>query len=261
MPHSDFFSLSGGSVSRYVFAEPYVTGRKVFDAGCGHGYGSHYLASGIADSVYGLDIDVKAIDFARKNYKRPNLVFEVGSLTERLPGDYGSYFGACVSFEVIEHIQNPRSYLDVIAYALKERGTLILSTPNRICTDLLRQAGYPSNPHHVKEFTPEELRELLDESFENLRCFGQFTDEQLRFDALKQEVAIMRYARSSIIPKSFRRLAPASAKNWWMRRKGITLPSDSRGMWRSYRFSPISEVMEHIERIQVQVWVATKRQL
>jgi hypothetical protein len=49
---------------------------------------------------------------------------------------------------------------------LKAGGRLILSTPNRA----FRQSA---NPFHVREFTADELRALLQQHFDDVQLFGQ----------------------------------------------------------------------------------------
>ena len=48
---------------RYAVAAEWVKGRKVLDAACGEGYGSHWLAQR-ADSVTGIDVSAEAIAHA-----------------------------------------------------------------------------------------------------------------------------------------------------------------------------------------------------
>src|SRR5215472_9508934 len=67
-------------MARYMFAARLARGKRVLDAGCGAGYGSAELAY-TADSVVGADISVEAVEYARANYRLPNLRFEQASCT------------------------------------------------------------------------------------------------------------------------------------------------------------------------------------
>jgi hypothetical protein len=53
---------------------------------------------------------------------------------------------------------------------LRPKGRLVLSTPNRAFGPPERHTG---NPFHVREFTADDLRELLCRSFSNVRLYGQ----------------------------------------------------------------------------------------
>jgi len=61
-------------VHRYVLAAEVVAGRRVLDAACGEGYGSHYLA-GLAKHVTGVDISPQSITHASARYQAANLSF------------------------------------------------------------------------------------------------------------------------------------------------------------------------------------------
>ncbi|SFA94335.1 hypothetical protein SAMN04488072_10457 [Lentibacillus halodurans] len=57
-------------VARYPFASEYVYGL-VLDFASGTGYGTHILAKkgkGCVDKVVGIDLDWKAVNYARGNY-------------------------------------------------------------------------------------------------------------------------------------------------------------------------------------------------
>src|SRR3954470_22578310 len=59
-------------MARYTFAARLATGKRVLDAGCGAGYGSAELAR-VAEVVIGVDVASEAVEFARANYRLPNL--------------------------------------------------------------------------------------------------------------------------------------------------------------------------------------------
>jgi 2-polyprenyl-3-methyl-5-hydroxy-6-metoxy-1,4-benzoquinol methylase len=75
-------------------------------------------------------------------------------------------FDVILFTEVIEHLHKPLHALNEIHRVLKTKGKLILSTPNLIRTTnslraILRK---PKKTHGVKEYTPKELKKLLEDA-------------------------------------------------------------------------------------------------
>ena len=64
------------NIQRYEFALEYSREKRVLDAGCGTGYGSHFLAANGARSVLAVDISDNAIAEAKDNYRLDNLRYE-----------------------------------------------------------------------------------------------------------------------------------------------------------------------------------------
>jgi SAM-dependent methyltransferase len=154
-------------LARYTFAARLARGKRVLDAGCGAGYGSVELAHA-ALSVVGIDVSEEAIEFARANYRLPNLSFEEGSVTA-LPHDEGS-FDLVVAFEVIEHLANWSEFLREARRVLAPTGQFIVSTPNKLYyTESRGPEG--ANPFHVHEFEFKEFGEALKEVFPHVSMF------------------------------------------------------------------------------------------
>jgi len=154
-------------LARYTFASRLARGKRVLDAGCGAGYGSAELAH-TAQSVTGIDCAPEAVDFARANYRLPNLQFEQASCASLPHGD-GS-FDLVVAFEVIEHLENWREFLREVRRVLAANGQFIVSTPNKqYYTESRGREG--ANPFHVHEFEFEEFRSELKSIFPHVSMF------------------------------------------------------------------------------------------
>jgi SAM-dependent methyltransferase len=150
-------------LARYRFAEQFVAGKRVLDAGCGTAYGSASLAAAGARSVTGVDADGAALDLVRPDV--PAGVELVPADIRDLPFDDAA-FDVVVCFETIEHVETPEAALDELARVLAADGLLVISSPNR--------AVYPpGNPHHHHEYLPEELEAALGERLANVRLFRQ----------------------------------------------------------------------------------------
>jgi SAM-dependent methyltransferase len=154
-------------LARYAFAARLARGKRVLDAGCGAGYGSAELAQ-TALSVVGVDRAAEAIDFARTAYRFPNLRFERASCAA-LPHPAGA-FDLVVAFEVIEHLENWREFLEEARRVLASTGQLMISTPNRLYYTESRGPG-GANLYHVHEFGFEEFRDALQSVFAHVTLF------------------------------------------------------------------------------------------
>jgi SAM-dependent methyltransferase len=154
-------------LARYAFAARLSRRKQVLDAGCGAGYGSAELARN-ATGVLGIDSSTEAIAFARAQYPAPNLRFEEADCSA-LPAPDGS-IDLVVAFEVIEHLQDWRSFLREARRVLAPAGQFIVSTPNKLYYSESRGGSGP-NPFHVHEFEFEEFRAELGEVFPHVSLF------------------------------------------------------------------------------------------
>jgi len=154
-------------MARYHFAVRLARAKRVLDAGCGAGYGSAELAD-VAESVTAIDIAPEAVEYARAHYELPNLAFEQASCTA-LPYAGGA-FDLVVAFEVIEHLENWRDFLQEVRRVLAPAGQLIVSTPNRLYyTESRGTEG--ANPFHVHEFDFDEFTRELKQFFPYVSMF------------------------------------------------------------------------------------------
>ncbi len=138
-------------LARYWWVAPLANGRKVLDAGCGVGYGTNLLAEAGASSAVGVDI-AKAVVEAATASAAEGASFQASGIHD-LPFEHAT-FDLVVCFEVIEHVERPAEAIDELVRVLRPPGVLVISSPNP-------DAYVPGNPHHVREFRPEELHAVL----------------------------------------------------------------------------------------------------
>ncbi len=165
-------------IQRYQFASDYCRGKSVMDAGCGVGYGSHFLGTSGTLKVCGVDLSPEAIEEARRYYGNETTQFIVGDV-EKLP-ELSLPFRpeVIVNFENLEHLANPKAFLQGASDVLKAGlGTLIVSTPNGKITDRLPD-GRPANEFHENEYTHEQLSEMLVPRFRSVIWFGQWESHE-----------------------------------------------------------------------------------
>jgi SAM-dependent methyltransferase len=148
---------------------PWLRGADVLEAGAGEGYGAALIA-GDARSVIAADLDAAAVSHLAARYPA---VHAVRANLVALPVRSGA-LGAVVSLQVIEHLWDPPGFVAECARALRPAGLLAISTPNR----LTFSPGYnptadrPQNPFHSREYTADELVDLLAPQFRIQRMYG-----------------------------------------------------------------------------------------
>ena len=160
-------------VIAYRYAAELVKGLDVLDAGAGEGYGAAMLAEG-AQSVTGIDLEPDVVDHAAASY--PSVTFRTADLLA-MPFEDAS-FDAVVSLQVIEHLQIPQRFVAECARVLRDRGILIIATPNRITFS----PNGIRNPFHTVEFSGSELKALLEKEkrFTVERLAGTFHGPRVR---------------------------------------------------------------------------------
>lgn len=141
-------------VARYEFVANIIgQGKKVIDFACGIGYGTKIIADA-GNEVTGFDIDGEALVYANNHYSSENTFFKQAN--GQCPGDVGQY-DVAISFETIEHIEDPRPLLKALHGAAPE---LICSVPNESVMPWMREDG-STTAFHFRHYTKNEFAELL----------------------------------------------------------------------------------------------------
>jgi cyclopropane fatty-acyl-phospholipid synthase-like methyltransferase len=139
-------------MERYRFAAGKLReARSILDLACGVGYGSRLLKDSVPTAtVTGVDASREAIGQAKARYAGAGLNF---LLADAMNFDAGP-FDAVVSLETIEHLPDPRGFIQRVTTRLLRRdGIFIGSVPVTPSMD--------ANPHHLHDFTAASFRELL----------------------------------------------------------------------------------------------------
>lgn len=172
-------------------------GQRILDLGCGTGYGTALLAEARLD-VFAIDRISPDVD------ARHDDVRYVRADVAAIPV-IADAFDMVVSFQVIEHLEDPAAYLEAIAHMTRPGGVALISTPNVLQSD-------KENPFHVHEYEAGELTRLLTGHFDDVDMQGvtaspepmAYYDERLR--------RIRRIVR--IDPLGLRRRLPRRLIDW-----------------------------------------------
>jgi SAM-dependent methyltransferase len=202
VPEENYWFRRHVAVYEWVAAQ--VGGRRVIDMASGEGYGANLLAARAA-SVVGVEANPDAFDHARLRYRRANLRFE-RSMVEV----YAEPCDAVVFLQTIEHVRDPGAVLEHFKAMLAPGGAVFVSTPN-VLTLAPPGEERSGNPWHVREYRPEDFRDLCRAHFGHVELYGLFHARKL---ALHQ-VAIERlgwdavHARLGLTEPFYDRFVPA----------------------------------------------------
>lgn len=151
------------SILAYYKAAELVSG-DVLEIGTGMGYGVEVVAPA-ADKYVTID---KSCAY---NVEMPaNAEFRQMTVP---PLDFADEsFDYVISFQVIEHIKNDKEFVAEVSRVLRKGGKFIVSTPNA-------PMSLTRNPWHVREYTSEELKELLSKEFSQIDMMGVGGNEKI----------------------------------------------------------------------------------
>ena len=102
----------GEHISRYLSVEELVKDKVVLDVASGSGYGSYLLAK-TAKKVIGADRSLEAVKYSEKKYARKNIEF-IQSDAENIEKIENDSVDVVVSFETLEHLQNPHKFIEEV---------------------------------------------------------------------------------------------------------------------------------------------------
>jgi SAM-dependent methyltransferase len=139
----------------------------VLEVGCGEGYGAALLAKAFA-RVTCVDIGADVLERARRATPRSNVEF-LRYDGARLPFPDRAFDGL-VSFQVIEHVQDPVAFTRELARVLKPGGKAVLTTPSR--TYRLDPGQAPWNRFHLREYAAAEFCAVLRTAFATVEVLG-----------------------------------------------------------------------------------------
>lgn len=155
------------AIHKYIFASEFSKNKIILDIACGIGYGSDIILNNNEPKfLVAADNYFDGIRFGKNSYHRSINFCNLSAL--QLPfADH--CFDVVVSFETIEHLKDLQIFLNDVSRILKKDGMFICSTPNRVWS---QRVGI-QNPFHIKEYTHNELIEILSKHFTKIKSHGQ----------------------------------------------------------------------------------------
>ena len=141
--------------------EAYLRNEKlnILEIGCNLGYvGALFILQG--HNYLGIDVQKNAINSAKNSFGN----YFTNIALEDFEKDSSSKFDIICSFEVIEHIKNPREFIFKALNCLKDNGSIYLTTPDgSLIADKLWFSEYP--PIHYSVFKKKTFQILEKNNF------------------------------------------------------------------------------------------------
>ena len=180
------------SLFAYHEASKHIHGT-VLEIGAGMGYGIELLQP--LSSLY-LAVD-KYLSPAVSQAISQNKIKFIQEQVPPLSGIEDNTINTTVTFQVIEHIKNDHHFLKEINRVLVPGGKLILTTPNI-------QMSITRNPWHIREYTQEQLSQLLSANFRQVELFGIFGAEKAMAYYEKNKESVRKIMRFDIFNLQYR---------------------------------------------------------
>ena len=119
----------------------------VLDIGLGTGFET-FMLSNRSKEVVGIDISEPLIKYLNENLRLDNTKFYVWNATKETPIEFVSAFDRCICLDVLEHVEDPKAFLNFMTKTLRQGGWLCMTFPI-------------NSTHGRNHFTKEEVYELF----------------------------------------------------------------------------------------------------
>lgn len=169
-------SLDIKHTQRYKWASAFTHHKRVYDLACGTGYGSLLLE---ASEYVGFDYSLEAIEYAKKYYATNESIDFFQEDACNMPQTL-DVTDVIVSFETIEHLKEPETFLD---WCSEYGKMLIISSPIR--------GSFGRSHFHLFEYRLEQFDRMLNKYFSKVTLFIQNKIKELLIRACLKIKALL----------------------------------------------------------------------
>lgn len=193
----------------------------VLEIGSGEGYGIKELAP-VSEKFIAVD---RYETHIKKDFKEENNITFIQTEVPPLKEIDSSTIDFVVTFQVIEHISNDKLFLSEIKRVLKPGGKLIMTTPN-ILMSLTR------SPWHVREYDPDQMKEIVQSIFTDVVLKGVFGNEKVMQYYKKNKEAVSRITKWDIFNMQY-----------WLPRWILQIPYDILNRFNRHTLQDENEIL------------------
>ncbi|MEK7124310.1 MAG: class I SAM-dependent methyltransferase [Patescibacteria group bacterium] len=179
---------------------------KILDLGCGAGEFIYELSKKGFD-VFGIDFDGKAIEIAKERFGLKNV--SADSFENFFKKSNSKKFDVITFFEVLEHLDNHREFIENLKKVLKPGGRMALSTPSRERV-LANWNKWDFPPHHFTRWNKKSIENIFSKNGFKLDFIDYVETFKITMGAIDGKL------RSGLVQKSLN-----NAKD----EKGLLLPN------------------------------------
>ena len=166
-------------LGRYLFVKDFIKSHLknpfILDVACGSGYGTEILSE-VCDEIIAIDNNIEILDYLNEKFSdSPNVKIvqhnlETKSLNQNVITKSPELI---VSFETLEHLDNPEKNIKEFYDILSDNGYLILSVPNENF-ESVDELGNPKAHFHKTLLAKEIIEEYLENNgFQIVEKYGQ----------------------------------------------------------------------------------------
>lgn len=182
------------SVLAYIEAARLIHGNTL-EIGTGSGYGIEHIAEN-SNRFITLDKNQPSSVSNNTLIQSENVQF-IQMKVPPLMDIPDNYFDCVITFQVIEHIKKDDLFVKEAFRVLKQGGKFIVTTPNK-------PMSLTRNPWHVREYTSDELENLMKMYFQDIDKKGVFGNERIADYYEKNSAAVQKITRYDILNLQYR---------------------------------------------------------
>ena len=211
-------SKEWGNVSEsvsFVMEQQLQADTAMLDVGCYTGTLIYRLAEGGFPNVYGIDVDLRAVDRGKRLY--PELESRISGYSGVVLPFPEESFDVVTMFDVLEHIPNVEEFLSREVWrVLKKGGTFLFQTPNKYTNIpweiLIHRSFSKYKSYHVSLQSYWSLNEILQTAgFHEIRISKRNILSPYYLDALQSQLGPL----ASPVARLFNALPTALSTNFW----------------------------------------------